>query len=41
VEFFKRVRGEIRFLSIEELQNQIRADIAATKAYFEEKRRQP
>ena len=41
VEFFKRVRGEIRFPSIEELQNQIRADIAATKAYFEEKRRQP
>ncbi len=41
VEFFKRLRGEIRFPSIEELQTQIRADIAATKTYFEEQRRQP
>ena len=40
VEFFKRLRGEIRFPSIEALQAQIRADIAATKQYFEEQRRQ-
>ncbi|MBO5305926.1 MAG: riboflavin biosynthesis protein RibF [Clostridia bacterium] len=40
VEFFKRLRGEIRFSSIEALQAQIQADIAATKQYFEEQRRQ-
>lgn len=36
VEFLKRLRGEIRFNSPEDLQTQIRADIAQTRIYYKE-----
>jgi len=35
VEFFKRLRDEIRFPSVEALREQLRADIAAAQSYFE------
>ena len=40
VEFLKRLREEIRFSSVDELGQQLRADIAETARYFEHTRRQ-
>ncbi len=40
VEFLKRLRGEIRFTSVEALRQQLRADIAEAAHYFEHTRRQ-
>ncbi len=34
LEFYRHLRGEIRFNSAQELQHQIQQDIAATRAYF-------
>lgn len=40
VEFFKRLRSEVRFPSVEALGEQLKADISAAKQYFEDQRRQ-
>lgn len=40
VEFFKRLRGEIRFPSLDALKEQLSMDILSAKRYFEEQRRQ-
>ena len=34
LEFFRHLRGEIKFASAEELKNQIHCDIAAVRDYF-------